>query len=240
MDNYLLPIKDKIQIADGAMAFWFDISGTDFDWRAGQYSTFKITNPQETDINGNSRDFSIASSPSNKSHFIIATRMRNTAFKNNLKNMDLGTRLSVKKPMGSFALHENPLRPAVFIAGGMGVTPARSIIEWATHQTLSHQIYLFYSNKTKLSTPFLNDFEKWQLINSNFKFIPTLTEKSDSSWHGENGQVTIQMIERYVSNDTEPIYYIIGSPGMVTSIWQMLVTSGINNDDIKAEEFAGY
>jgi ferredoxin-NADP reductase len=109
----------------------------------------------------NSRTFSLASSPHDNRPVMIAMRMRKTAFKTALKSTALGTKFIVSRPRGSFTLHRDTTRPAVFLAGGIGITPIRSIFQWVTQEHLPHRLYLFYSNRDADDAAFLEEFEIW-------------------------------------------------------------------------------
>ena len=78
--------------------------------------------------------------------------------------------------------------------------------------------------------------------NRRYKFICTVTrpEKSRMSWQGETGRISIQLLSKWIPDMRVPIYYIAGPPGMVTGVRQMLIDSGVAEEDIRAEEFYGY
>ena len=80
--------------------------------------------------------------------------------------------------MGSFTLHRDSSRPAVFLAGGIGITPVLSILAHATEQGSPHCIYLFYANRDPEKVAFLNELQTWQKRNTNFTFVPTVTALS--------------------------------------------------------------
>ena len=144
--------------------------------------------------------------------------------------------------MGSFTLHKNSDKPAVFLAGGIGITPFSSIVRQADHDRLPHNLYLFYSNRRPEDAPFLEALQKLDKTNPNFRFIGTMTEmpRSKKKWDGETGWIDKEMLSRHLSSLQGPIYYIAGPPAMVTGMRKMLVASGIDEDDIRTEEFAGY
>src|SRR4029077_18017873 len=131
--------------------------------------------PPETDGEGNVRTLSFATSPNDQASFTVAMRMRNTAFKKSLQAIPLGARVKVSKPMGSFTLQKDSSRPAVFLAGGIGITPMLSMIGWASAEKLPHKLYLFYSNRTPQEAPFMDRLEGWARQNLNFKLIATVT-----------------------------------------------------------------
>ena len=128
MAAYQMTLVDRQRIARDTVAFWLDANGASFDFRAGQHADFVFTDPSVKSENDNSRIFSLASSPHDKRPVMIAMRMRKTAFKNALKAAALGTKFTVSRPRGSFTLHRDVTKPAVFLAGGIGITPIRSIL----------------------------------------------------------------------------------------------------------------
>lgn len=240
MADHLFALKDRREIAPDTMAFWFDTAGSGYRFRAGQNADFTLIDPPESDAEGNVRTFSFASSPHEADTFMVATRMRKTAFKNSLKSVPLGTKVKVSDPMGSFTLHKDVSKPAVFLAGGIGITPSRSMIEWATREKSPHRLYLFYSNQADRGTPFLGDFEKWAKENANFKFIPTLTGPKKALWRYESGIINKEMLTKYLTNVQSPLYYLAGPPGMVAAMRQLAEQLGVSEDNVKTEDFAGY
>jgi flavin-dependent oxidoreductase len=161
MANYLLALKDRQEVAKDTTAFWFNTLGSGYTFRAGQNADFILIDPPKTDGEGNARTFSFSTSPNNRASLMVAMRMRKRAFKESLQTVPLGTRLKVTSPIGSFTLHKDSPRPAVFLAGGIGITPICSVIGWATEEKLSHRLYLFYSNRTPKEAAFLNRLESW-------------------------------------------------------------------------------
>jgi ferredoxin-NADP reductase len=173
---------------------------------------------------------------------MIATRMRDTAFKRVLREAPAGTHVKVEGPGGSFTLHKNSAKPAVFLAGGIGITPFASIIRHATEEQLPHQLYLFYSNRRPEDAAFLDLLQQAAQRNSNFHLIATMTEmgRSQRTWNGETGFVNKEMVSRHLASLQGPIYYLAGPPAMVTAMRQMLVDAAVDEDDIRTEEFSGY
>lgn len=126
MPIYKTKLKSKQEIAAATMAFHFE-KPEGFAYKAGQFADYTLVNPSETDAEGNTRGFTLASAPY-EDDIMLATRMRDTAFKRVLKTMKIGTEITLDAPYGSFTLHNNTQIPAVFLTGGIGVTPARSIV----------------------------------------------------------------------------------------------------------------
>ena len=184
---------------------------------------------------------SIASAPFDD-RLMFATRMRDTAFKRSLTKVSLGTDVKIDSPVGSFTLHKNPAKPAVFLAGGIGITPFVSIVRQADHDRLPHKLHLFYSNRRPEDAAFLRDLEILSQLNGNCAFIPSMSEmdKSKLDWQGERGFINREMLLRHMDGLKGPIYYVAGPPAMVAAMREMLTNAGVEEDDIRTEEFGGY
>ena len=240
MTIYKVKLKSKQEIAIGTMAFHFE-KPEGFTYKAGQFGDFTLINPSETDAEGNIRGFSLASAPY-EDDLMFATRMRNTAFKRVLKTMEVGTEVTLDAPYGSFTLHNNANLPAVFLTGGIGITPVRSIVLQAAHNNLPNKIVVFDSNKRPEDAAFLEEMVELQKKNPNCTFVGTMTEmeKSSREWHGKTGFINKAMLLKYIADLTIPIYYIAGPATMVTAMRKTLNEAGVNDDNIRTEEFSGY
>lgn len=240
MAGYQSRLLSRVEVAQDTMAFHFE-KPAGFDFKPGQSVDVTLINPPETDSEGNTRTFSIACATF-ENQLIFATRMRDTAFKRSLKKVALGTVVKMDSAMGSFTLHKNSAKSAVFLAGGIGITPFSSIVLQADHDRAPHKLYLFYSNRRPEDAAFLDTLQGLEKTNPNFRLIATMTQMSNSKkkWNGETGRIDKEMLSRYLSELYGPIFYIAGPPAMVTGMRKMLVASGVNEDDIRTEEFAGY
>ncbi len=240
MAEYQMTIVDRQRIARDTMAFWFDTNGARYEFRAGQHADFDFAHWCIGCEGDNSRTFSLASPPHDKKLVMIAMRMRETPFKTALKAAALGTKFTVSRPRGSFTLHQDITRPAVFLAGGIGITPIRSILQSATQERLPHKLYLFYSNREAGDAAFIEELQSLAMQNSNFALVPTVTGHKTLAWPYENGHINREMLTRHLLGLNGPIYYIAGPSGMVTAMSELLKSSGVNDDDIRTEEFGDY
>ncbi len=240
MPDYRVKLLSKNTVAEGTMAFSF-AKPAGFEFKPGQSSDLTLLNPPETDAEGNVRTFSIVSAPS-ESNLTFSTRMRDTAFKRVLRNMAPGTEIKLEGPMGSFNLPKSAAKPAVLLAGGIGITPFMSMAREAARQNDPHRIYLFYSNRRPEDTAFLEELTALTKQNANFDLIATMVEmdKSKQPWTGERGFIDAAMLKRHLPELNGPIYYIAGPPGMVAAMRDMLAKAGVDEDDIRTEDFAGY
>ncbi len=235
-----VPLTKHEEVAEGTMAFHF-AQPADFQFRAGQSIDITLLNPPETDAEGNTRAFSIASAPFD-ADLMIATRMRDTAFKRVLRSATPGLQVKIEGPSGSFVLHRKAERAGVFLAGGIGITPFLSILRQATHDRAPHQLYLFYGNRRPEDAAFLDALTAIPSQNPNFHLIATMSEmeKSHREWQGETGFIDKTMLTEHLSTLQGPIYYIAGPPAMVAAMRRTLTEAGVDEDDIRTEEFSGY
>lgn len=236
----LVKLKNRFSVAERTMAFQFEKPGG-FIFRPGQWIDITLLSPSQTDAKGNVRGFSIASAPY-EDFLMVATRLRDTAFKREVATMPLGTAVKIEGPGGNLALHNNPERTAVFLAGGIGVTPIRSILLRAAKEKLPHRIYFFFSNRRPEDAPFLEELQALEQENRNYTFIGTMTHMvtSHSKWNGETGYINKDMLAKYMKDVRSPVYYIVGPQRMVKGLQTVLNLAGVDDDDIRTDEFSGY
>ena len=232
-------LKDRREVAERTFALRFE-KPRGFEFKAGQAIDMTLLNPRETDAEGNKRAFSIASGP-HEEFLMIATRLRDTAFKRVLGSMALGTEVKIEGPFGGMTLHNKATRPAVILAGGIGITPFRSMVVRAAHENLPHSIFLFFANRRPEDAPFLAELQSLERQNPHFRLIATMTKVERSQpWNGATGYINQEMLSRHLKGATEPIYYLAGPPGMVKGLRGVLSSVGVDDDDIRSEEFSGY
>ncbi len=237
--------KGKRKVAEGTYEFVFERpEGLHFS--AGQHVRMSLIDPPETDAEGDNRFFSIVSTPQ-EPDLVLAWRVRDTAFKRVMGRMQPGEKVLVQKllgerPKGSFVLHEDTTKPAVFIVGGIGIVPAYSMIKDTIQRNLPHKLYLFYSNRRPEDAPYLAELQELAIQNPSLKVIATMTEpeKSAQAWQGEAGFINRVMIEKYVDDLHTPVYYVSGLSEMVKAMQAVLNEMGVSKENILAEEFAGF
>ncbi len=246
MPKYEIKLVRRAEVAAGTMSFFFEKprlpDGTPFAFKPGQNADYTLIAPPETDPEGNTRTFSFASAPF-EPEIEIVTRMRDTAFKRVLATVPLGSILQVEGPLGSMTLHNNAARPAVLLAGGIGITPFLSMARHAAHEHLPHRIFLFYSNRTPADAAFLRELTDLQNENRNYHLIPTMTAANEDAWDGETSYIDAAMLGKHLAGAggiLAPIYYLAGPFTFTTAMRTMLNGAGVNDDDIRAEDFAGY
>jgi ferredoxin-NADP reductase len=240
MTTYEARLEGREQIAEGTMAFHFE-KPAGFKFKPGHAIEVVLVAPPTTDAQSARHTFSIVSAPF-QGELVVATRMRESAFKRAFKSLPIGSPAKLEGPFGSLTLHNDRARPAVFIAGGIGITPFMSILRQAAKDKLPQQLILLYSNRRPEDAAFLDELQQLEQENKNFRLVATMTELSKSSrpWKGETGLINDDLAKRVGSALSAPIYYLAGPPAMVEAVRQTLNRIGINDDDIRSEEFYGY
>jgi glycine betaine catabolism B len=216
------------------------------NYTAGQFAYFDIGEVYN-DPKGPIRHFTIASSPT-EDFIMISTRIRDTPYKKRLASLEDEAKIKVRGPEGKFVLHDDYSKPAVFLSGGIGVTPFRSMIKNATDKQLPVKIVMFDSNRNEQNILYKNEFDEWVTTNQNLKIIYTVTGDEPSSlpadeWKGEHGRIDKSMLDKYLTKEEldNSIYYTCGPPGMINAMQNLLQKElQIPKDRIKIEEFTGY
>ncbi len=175
----------------------------------------------DIELGHESRAFTISASPT-EDFLMLSTKHGHTPFKKILETLKPGYEIKTSHPAGTFILDESS--PAVFIAGGIGITPFRSMIKYCFDQKIQTPITLFYSN-TDDDLVFKKDLDKWMEKLPNLKIIYINTTKQ--------GYLNLETIENI-------IYYLAGPPKMIDSFEKMLVDKGVDKTNIRYDHFDGY
>lgn len=234
-----LPVLHRAVVAPNTIAIHLDTSLNDFHFRPGQF--VEVTIPSLEGQPGQaSRIFSIASAPHRSDAMMIATRIRRSAFKQAFNKLEEGAPLWVSAPAGHLAPPEKGDRPVVFIAGGMGITVCRSLIEHLLHEEPGRKIYLIMTNRSLDSAAFLDEMESWAVESPALHVTCTLTEQVPPGWKGEVGRIDKLMLQRHIPAGVRPLFYIAGPPRMVAAIQDILASLLVPDLDIHTEEYHGY
>lgn len=229
-NSYDVKLIRKTEVAEGTMQFTIE-KPDGFEYRAGQFGDLVL--PPSSGLGENNKHgFSFVSAPYEE-HLAMATRMRSTSsFKNAIRDVPDGSMIQMLALWGDFTLQKNTAKPAVFVIGGIGITPVRSIIAQATHDKTDHKITLIYANRSAEQTAYVADLEQFAAENPNFNFVPVYTSTE--------GHVDADTIKKHVPDIEAPRYYLSGPEGMVKAMRALLVEIGADEDMIKTEEFEGY
>ena len=205
-----------------------------FEYKPGQYMMMELEVVDEE--NGSIRPLSLASSPT-EGFLLFSTKISQTPFKKELNTRGKGYAINLKGPFGVFVLKEDA-KEIMFLGGGIGITPFRDMIKYASDKMLPIKMTLLYSNRTANDICYKKEWEDWQNQNPNLKVVNTITD--DPNWQGRKGRIDDKLIKEFCSDIDNTIFYICGPPGMVSGLSDILKTMDIPQQNIKIEKFAGY
>lgn len=235
-----LKLKERFKIAANIYDFVFSLDRK-ISFTPGQYMEWTLGH-KHPDRKGNRRYFTIASSPTEENIRIGVKIPENvSSFKNTLLSLPAGSEIAAASLAGDFVLKKAADKKYVFIAGGIGITPYRSIIKYLLDTNQKKDIILFYSNKSKSEIVYKDIFDQAEK-NLDIKTVYNLTDKENipSSWQGKIGRIDEQMIKEEVPDYTERIFYLSGPHGLVTAFEDTLAKMGIKKIQIKTDYFPGY
>ncbi|MDE2026269.1 MAG: FAD-dependent oxidoreductase, partial [Patescibacteria group bacterium] len=193
------------------------------------------------DTRGNRRYFTIASSPTEESvHLGVKFNANGSSFKRALARMDGVTPIVASQLAGDFTLPSDQKEKLVFIAGGIGITPFRSMIKYCVDTKQNRSIVLFYANKLFSEIAYADVFEAARTIGIRTVYTLTDTQSVPSNWRGRTGRVTKQMIEEEIPDYRERTFYLSGPHAMVTGFEETLHSLGVSQIRIKKDFFPGF
>ena len=198
-------------------------------WVPGQFLIYTLDH-KNPDVRGKMRFFSISSAPF-EDHITITTKIEDktpSSFKKALNKMKPGEKIQAKGPDGNFIL-EDLFAEYVFIAGGIGITPFRSIILALANDKSPVKITLLYANKNN-DILFKNEFEEIVKANPNFKINYFISPE----------HINEKSIKKLIPDIKKPLYYISGPNNMVEDILNLLKGLGVEEKKIKLDYFHGY
>ena len=237
-----LKLVEKKEEAKGTKSFFWE-SEKPVNYLAGQYFYFTLPSLKYPDPRGATRHFTLSSSPTDGNILRNTTRIRpNSGYKKTLDELDIGTLIDGEGPNGEFILDENEKGPHVFLAGGIGITPFRSMIKYAVDKNLDTAIHLIYSNSVPEEITFREELLLWSKSWPKLKLDMTITkpEESQEKWSGLVGRIDENLIRKLVADISQPIFWVCGPPAMVSAMEQTLGKLNISSGKVRSEKFTGY
>ncbi len=235
----VLQLKEKSRIAPDIYDFIFSRS-RHFAFNPGQYMEWTLGH-EHPDARGNRRYFTLASAPTEKTLRLgVKFYPKSSSFKKALQGMSVGDEIVAAQVSGDFVLPKNKKQKIVLIAGGVGVTPFRSMIKYLLDTRQRRPIVLFYANKSINDIVYKDVFDRAQ-SELGIQVVYAVTDGSNlpSYWKGVNGRITPQLIREKVPDYGRCMFYISGPKGMVDGFKESLAQMRIPGSQIKTDYFAG-
>ncbi|HEX5456705.1 MAG TPA: RnfABCDGE type electron transport complex subunit D [Candidatus Saccharimonadales bacterium] len=210
-------------------------------YKPGQYMEWTLAH-QGADARGNRRYFTLASSPTEDNLRLgVKFYPEGSTFKQAMLQIDNHTLLAASNLGGDFVLPDNASRKLAFIAGGIGVTPYRSMIKYLLDTNDLRDITLLYSEKKPEDIVYRNVFDQ-AVAKLGIKVVYTLTESAHvpADWQGRTGIISEHMIKAEVPDYLERVFYISGPQPMVSAMKHTLRSLGVSRHQIKTDFFPGY
>ena len=204
-----------------------------FTFRPTQFTFLQL----QTEEGMDARPMSLATSRT-RPHLEYAIRLSDSAYKRAFAALQPDDEVRVFGPIGDFVLHET--RPALLLAGGIGITPLKGMAEYAADKSLPIPIRLVYSNRSEDEIVYRRELEALETQNARFRVLHTLTRTTDDGWQGKTGRIDQKLLQEAARDLADPIYYVSGTPSMVVGTLRLLRGSGVPESDIEIEAFRGY
>lgn len=238
-EKLILKLKEKIRTAANTFDFVFK-SDRKFSFRPGQYMEWTLKS-HGADSRGNRRYFTLASSPTEEDVRIgVKFYPESSSFKNQLGSIKEGDEIVASQRAGDFTLSEDETQKLVFIAGGIGITPFRSMIKYLSDKNEKRNITLLYSNKTIADIAYKDIFDTAESL-LGIKTIYAITDPSQTLTDSRMraGFIDRKMIMEEIPDYKDRIFYISGPHSMVTAFEKTLKDLSINKNQIKTDFFPG-
>jgi ferredoxin-NADP reductase len=231
-------IKEKTEVAKRTLMVVFDLLGEEVDFVPGQYFWVELPDRGYHDERGLRRHISIVTSPNERGVLGFATRLRESAFKHTLSQLDVGDEVIVEEPKGDYHLPEDTSKEYVFVAGGIGITVFRSMLKYIAEEKLPYRITLVYSNRDLDSTAFLDELRDLEQQIDGLKMILTMTD--DQTWEGDTRRIDAEWLREALGDLGGFTYLVAGPPAMVNSVSDSLEEAGVQEEQVLRSRFAGY
>lgn len=235
----ILTLKEKIQVGLDQIDFVFS-SPERLYFTPGQYMEWTLAHPR-TDSRGNRRYFTLASSPTEDTIRLgIKFYPNGSSYKKALSSFADHETIAAGSLAGDFTLPKDAREKLVFIAGGIGITPFRSIIKFLVDTKEKRDIVLLYSNKVESEIMYQDVFAQAAVIGVKTIYVLTDQDHLPTNWTGEKGRITPIMIEKEVPDYIDRTFYLSGPHNMVVAFEEVLQEMGINRSQIKKDFFPGF
>lgn len=239
----LTEIRDE---AKGTKSFFWQPDKT-VSFYPGQYFYYTLPSLKYPDPKGSTRHFTISSSPGEGTLLRLTTRIREeSGYKKTLAELPVGSVIEGEGPNGTFIFDEKETGPHIFIAGGIGITPYRSMLKYVSEKNIQTPIYLIYSNSIPEEIVFKKELEDLAAAHPNIKLAMTVSkpEESKVAWTGLTGRIDETLLGKLIGDWKLDVrgctWWLCGPPPMIDAMEQVLGKLKITSGSVRSEKFTGY
>ena len=230
-------VAETREVAKGTLLVLLAVDGYP-EYRPGSYFWVELPDRGHEDERGLRRHISLVTSPTETGVVGLATRIRDTAFKRTLAELEVGDEVEVEEPKGSFLLPEDTSADYVLVAGGIGITVFRSMLRYIADEMLPYKITLVYSNRDRESAAFLDELEGLERRIEGLRVVLTMTE--EAGWEGESRRIDAALLRDHVGKLEDKQFLVAGPPAMTEAVVEALHAAGVPEDRVLAGKFSGY
>jgi len=229
--EYNLKIKEIIDEVPEVKTFRVEVpNDVKIDFKSGQFFMVRFDDDPKLQ-----RAYSVASSPTDNG-FIDITMNLVGKFTHKLFESKIGDSLIFKGPYGMFYFTDEMKNNLVLIAGGLGVTPLRSIIRQCCQKKLPNKLKLIYSVRTPADIVYREELEKIKDDNHNYDQVFTITRpRPEHNWQGHTGRVDEKLLKDNIEDVEGSLYFLCGPLEFVKSVISMLEGLGVKKEQIKTD-----
>ena len=219
--KFVLTLIEKNKLSRNIFEFVFKPSKK-LNFIAGQYLEWTLDH-NKIDSRGNRRYFTIASSPTEDNIKLAVKVFDNpSSFKSSLVNLEKSDQITVSHLSGEFILPVDSNQKLIFVSGGIGVTPFRSMIKYLLDSNQKRDIVHFYLNNMEDDIAYKSLFDEAESkLGIKTVYVLSDKEKISKTWKGESGYLTEEIVKKYLT-DVEARTVFISGPSVMVNVYKKL------------------
>lgn len=204
-----------------------------YSFQAGQHYILGL----DTADGEQRKAFSHAEAPSDP-ETTVTTRLSGSAFKSALAALEPGDTVDFSGPFGRMLLDDG-VRRVVYLSGGVGITPVRSLLRDAAARDLPRESVLFFGNREDRCVPYRDELRALAEEDARVRLVECF-EHPPAGWGGAVGFITSALVREHLRPDDGWDFVVSGPPAMVDAMARLLDELGVPEDLRHEERFTGY